>query len=123
MYLISLQETNMCLQAKDDVGNVDIKQCNNKGGKQFWMFTDIGEIRKDETCLTANETNPILTYCDDDRGENAISINTKQWFLNNSTNQISNNNTKQCLAVSPNRDYILMENCRKKSWRQRWILI
>ncbi|KAI8124820.1 putative polypeptide N-acetylgalactosaminyltransferase 9, partial [Lucilia cuprina] len=123
MGAINLQETNMCLQAKDDVGNVDIKQCNNKGGKQFWMFTDIGEIRKDETCLTANETNPVLTYCDDDRGENEISINTKQWFFNNSTNQISNNNTKQCLAVSPNRDYILMENCRKRRWRQRWILI
>ncbi|XP_065368725.1 putative polypeptide N-acetylgalactosaminyltransferase 9 [Calliphora vicina] len=108
-------DTNLCLDAIEAVGKVNIFECHNQGGNQLWMLTDLGEIRKEEFCLTANGTEPVLKSC-------FYGKEKSHWLFNNVTNVISNKNTKQCLSLSSNRRYVTMETCRKKSWRQRWTL-
>lgn len=45
------------------------------------MFGDLGEIRKDEVCLMANGTQPLLIDCSLKEVQNEVSIQKKNICL------------------------------------------
>ena len=67
-----------CIDALSDMTkfNEEVKTwpCHNQGGNQHWLMSDIGEIRRDETCVDYTGTGSVFTnVCD-------VNIGTQIWI-------------------------------------------
>ncbi|XP_021925068.1 putative polypeptide N-acetylgalactosaminyltransferase 9 isoform X1 [Zootermopsis nevadensis] len=87
--------------------------CHNQGGNQYWMMSKAGEIRRDETCLDYAGQDVILYPCHGSKGN-------QYWHYNPETRLIQHGSSKKCLAISSNKQKLLMEECDNSNQQQQW---
>ncbi|KAF6209675.1 hypothetical protein GE061_015424 [Apolygus lucorum] len=108
---------NTCLDSPARKTNlhkaVGLYPCHKLGGNQYWMLSKEGEIRRDEACLDYAGQDVILYPCHGSRGN-------QLWFYIPETNTIQHGSSKKCLAISSNRQKLLMEECNSSAAQQRW---
>lgn len=87
--------------------------CHNQGGNQYWMLSKAGEIRRDETCLDYAGQDVILYPCHGSKGN-------QYWHYNPDTHLLQHGSSKKCLAISSNKQKLLMEECDISNQQQQW---
>ncbi|XP_020281572.1 putative polypeptide N-acetylgalactosaminyltransferase 9 isoform X1 [Pseudomyrmex gracilis] len=87
--------------------------CHRQGGNQYWMLSKTGEIRRDESCLDYSGSDVILYPCHGSKGN-------QQWIYNSQTNHIRHGSSDKCLAITENKQQLVMEECSPNAPRQRW---
>lgn len=87
--------------------------CHNQGGNQYWMLSKAGEIRRDETCLDYAGQEVILYPCHGSKGN-------QYWHYNADTHLLQHGSSKKCLAISSNKQKLLMEECDTSNQQQQW---
>lgn len=87
--------------------------CHNQGGNQYWMLSKAGEIRRDETCLDYAGQEVILYPCHGSKGN-------QYWHYNPDTHLLQHGSSKKCLAISSNKQKLLMEECDISNQQQQW---
>jgi len=87
--------------------------CHNQGGNQYWMLSKAGEIRRDETCLDYAGQDVILYPCHGSKGN-------QYWHYNSDTHLLQHGSSKKCLAISSNKQKLLMEECDISNQQQQW---
>lgn len=92
---------------------VGLYPCHKMGGNQYWMLSKEGEIRRDEACLDYAGQDVILYPCHGSKGN-------QLWFYNHETNTIQHGSSKKCLAISENKQKLIMEDCNPRAMEQRW---
>ncbi|XP_050529091.1 putative polypeptide N-acetylgalactosaminyltransferase 9 isoform X2 [Daktulosphaira vitifoliae] len=110
--------SNMCVDANSDNNkdniNVNVWQCHQQGGNQYWMLSKMGEIRRDESCLDYAGTDVILYPCHGSKGN-------QYWKYNANTKQLKHGSSKKCLSINESRDKLIMEECHLSLARQQWL--
>ncbi|XP_036149745.1 putative polypeptide N-acetylgalactosaminyltransferase 9 isoform X2 [Monomorium pharaonis] len=92
---------------------VGMYPCHRQGGNQYWMLSKTGEIRRDESCLDYSGSDVILYPCHGSKGN-------QQWIYNSQTNHIRHGSSDKCLAITENKQQLVMEECSSNAPRQRW---
>ncbi|XP_020281580.1 putative polypeptide N-acetylgalactosaminyltransferase 9 isoform X2 [Pseudomyrmex gracilis] len=92
---------------------VGLYPCHRQGGNQYWMLSKTGEIRRDESCLDYSGSDVILYPCHGSKGN-------QQWIYNSQTNHIRHGSSDKCLAITENKQQLVMEECSPNAPRQRW---
>ena len=113
---------------------------------QYWMLSKTGEIRRDEACLDFAGTDVILYPCHGSKGNQFWMYDHQVWnffreinftkkytyikililiynFHSNlffQTHTLKHGSSRKCLALSTNKDRLLMESCDAAEPRQRW---
>ena len=76
------------------------------------MMSKDGEIRRDDACLDFNQGSVTLYTCHAGKGN-------QEWRWNE-TGELYHPVSRKCLAVSPEKDKLVMEPCVKSEIRQQW---
>ncbi|XP_076037274.1 putative polypeptide N-acetylgalactosaminyltransferase 9 isoform X2 [Oratosquilla oratoria] len=109
--------TGMCIDSPAKAENnhkpVGLWPCHKQGGNQFWMLSKDGEIRRDEACLDYAGIDVILYPCHGSKGN-------QYWEYSPEVHHITHGSSKRCLAVSPDRKKLTMEDCDMNETRQQW---
>ncbi|XP_071447179.1 putative polypeptide N-acetylgalactosaminyltransferase 9 isoform X1 [Hetaerina americana] len=92
---------------------VGLYPCHRQGGNQYWMLSKTGEIRRDESCVDYAGHDVILYPCHGSKGN-------QYWEYHPKTHLIQHGSSKKCLAVSENKQKLLMEDCNRTNPRQQW---
>ncbi|XP_039296598.1 putative polypeptide N-acetylgalactosaminyltransferase 9 isoform X2 [Nilaparvata lugens] len=114
---ISNKATNMCVDSackpEDLHKAVGLWPCHSQGGNQYWMLSRTGEIRRDEACLDYAGQDVILYPCHGSKGN-------QFWQYRPDTKLIQHGSSKKCLAISEDKQKLLMEECNSSSPKQQW---
>ncbi|KAK7873044.1 hypothetical protein R5R35_000337 [Gryllus longicercus] len=106
-----------CLDAparkKDLHKPVGLFPCHRQGGNQYWMLSKTGEIRRDDACLDFSGYEVILYPCHGSKGN-------QFWQYNPKTQLIQHGSSKKCLAISENKQKLLMTECDRRKENQQW---
>lgn len=78
------------------------------------MFSKVGEIRRDESCLDYSGQDVILYPCHGSKGN-------QYWEYDEDEKHLKHGSGK-CLAINESRNKLVMEMCDGKIMRQKWIL-
>ncbi|XP_041979077.1 putative polypeptide N-acetylgalactosaminyltransferase 9 isoform X3 [Aricia agestis] len=87
--------------------------CHGEYGNQYWMYSKGGEIRRDETCLDYSGHDVVLYPCHGAKGN-------QLWLYDPSTKLIKHGSSEKCMAISRNKEKIVMETCNEDEKRQMW---
>jgi polypeptide N-acetylgalactosaminyltransferase len=109
----SRQCIDSAAKSEDLHKKVGLWPCHNQGGNQYWMLSKTGEIRRDEACLDYAGTDVILYPCHGSKGN-------QFWMYDHQTHTLKHGSSRKCLAISANKDRLLMESCDAAEPRQRW---
>ncbi|XP_025410647.1 putative polypeptide N-acetylgalactosaminyltransferase 9 isoform X2 [Sipha flava] len=106
--------SNMCVDSKGDTNTpVDLWECHQQGGNQYWMLSKIGEIRRDESCLDYAGLDVILYPCHGSKGN-------QYWSYDPHSKQLRHGSSRKCLAINDTKDKLLMEECDVTLPKQMW---
>ena len=100
--------------------------CHDTGGHQYWMFSELGEIRRDEVCLDygGQGENVILYPCHGAGGN-------QEWVVDKS--RILHKQSRKCLTVSgndtpaaplsdkPETRFAILTKCQEDGRKQEWV--
>ncbi|CAF0992787.1 unnamed protein product [Rotaria magnacalcarata] len=94
--------------------------CHSQGGNQFFMFSKLGEIRRDDGCLDfsggfndANKDDKIIVYpCHGMKGN-------QQWIYKEN-NQLYHPVSNLCMTISEDNKHLRMTQCDGSNQRHRW---
>ncbi|XP_026734978.1 putative polypeptide N-acetylgalactosaminyltransferase 9 isoform X3 [Trichoplusia ni] len=92
---------------------VNLWPCHGEYGNQYWMYSKNGEIRRDETCLDYSGHDVVLYPCHGAKGN-------QLWLYDPNTKLLKHGSSEKCMAVSKNKDKIVMESCSELEMRQMW---
>ncbi|XP_075977482.1 polypeptide N-acetylgalactosaminyltransferase 9 isoform X2 [Anticarsia gemmatalis] len=110
-------ETEMCLDSpagpEDMKKPINVWPCHGEYGNQYWMYSKNGEIRRDETCLDYSGHDVVLYPCHGAKGN-------QLWLYDSNTKLLKHGSSEKCMAVSRNKDKIVMETCNENEGRQMW---
>ncbi|WKY00239.1 hypothetical protein Q1695_014804 [Nippostrongylus brasiliensis] len=118
----TISSENRCLDtmAKKD-GPVAVQPCHGGGGNQAWSYTERGEIRSDDLCLTAGAAFSTDKLVRLERCSVTIS-NPKHLFqYNKQTEQMVHVKTHRCMTASLGKE-VELRDCDSFSPDQRWSL-
>uniref|UniRef100_A0A1B6E8D1 Polypeptide N-acetylgalactosaminyltransferase n=1 Tax=Clastoptera arizonana TaxID=38151 RepID=A0A1B6E8D1_9HEMI len=93
---------------------VGLYPCHKMGGNQYWMLSKAGEIRRDEACLDYAGEDVILYPCHGSQGN-------QFWQYKPETKLIQHGSSKKCLAISENKQKLLVQECNQLVPQQQWI--
>ncbi|XP_055872598.1 polypeptide N-acetylgalactosaminyltransferase 5-like isoform X2 [Biomphalaria glabrata] len=98
----------MCIDSPADHHNyhkpVNMWQCHNQGGNQYWMLSKLGEIRRDEGCLDYSGGEDVIIYpCHGQKGN-------QEWIYKED-NTLMHANTHKCAEVSVDGKKLTMRSC------------
>ncbi|XP_059053375.1 putative polypeptide N-acetylgalactosaminyltransferase 9 isoform X2 [Achroia grisella] len=109
--------SKMCLDSAagpDDMRkSVNVWPCHGEYGNQYWMYSKNGEIRRDETCLDYSGHDVVLYPCHGAKGN-------QLWLYDPNTKLLKHGSSEKCMAISRNKDKIVMETCNDAENRQMW---
>ncbi|CAH1107252.1 unnamed protein product [Psylliodes chrysocephalus] len=89
--------------------------CHRQGGNQFWLYSKVGEIRRDESCLDYSGQDVILYPCHGSKGN-------QYWDYDNTLKLLRHGSSEKCLAINESKNKLIMEKCNPDSQRQQWSL-
>ncbi|XP_039753241.1 putative polypeptide N-acetylgalactosaminyltransferase 9 isoform X2 [Pararge aegeria] len=114
---IANPSTDMCVDSaagpEDMKKPVNVWPCHGEYGNQYWMYSKNGEIRRDETCLDYSGHDVVLYPCHGAKGN-------QLWLYDHNTKLIKHGSSEKCMAISRNKDKIVMETCNESENRQMW---
>ncbi|ESN92613.1 hypothetical protein HELRODRAFT_108015 [Helobdella robusta] len=87
--------------------------CHGQGGNQFWMYSNLGEIRNDDECFDYAGTQVVLYPCHGNKGN-------QEWVFDKNDGQILHKGTRLCLSLSDDKTKLTMEQCKGLT-RQSWV--
>ncbi|XP_026492157.2 putative polypeptide N-acetylgalactosaminyltransferase 9 isoform X2 [Vanessa tameamea] len=109
--------TDMCVDSaagpEDMKKPVNLWPCHGEYGNQYWMYSKNGEIRRDETCLDYSGHDVVLYPCHGAKGN-------QLWLYDPNTKLLKHGSSEKCMAISRNKDKIVMETCNESETRQMW---
>ncbi|XP_052741394.1 putative polypeptide N-acetylgalactosaminyltransferase 9 isoform X2 [Bicyclus anynana] len=109
--------SDMCVDSaagpEDMKKPVNVWPCHGEYGNQYWMYSKNGEIRRDETCLDYSGHDVVLYPCHGAKGN-------QLWLYDHNTKLIKHGSSEKCMAISRNKDKIVMETCNESENRQMW---
>lgn len=82
---------------------------------QFWMYSKIGEIRRDESCLDYSGQEVVLYPCHGSKGN-------QYWDYDASLKLLRHGSSDKCLAINEGKNKLVMEHCDSDLARQQWTL-
>lgn len=111
---------NTCLDAVvadiETSGLLQIYQCQNAGGNQFFELTKNFELRKGRHCAEYSEhiLNSLQVYeCHGQKGN-------QEWRLDINKKQLMHSLSNKCLTIDPSSYKLSMENCNATNLNQKW---
>ncbi|KAJ8721938.1 hypothetical protein PYW08_004340 [Mythimna loreyi] len=111
--------SDMCVDSaagpEDMKKPVNVWPCHGEYGNQFWMYSKNGEIRRDETCLDYSGHDVVLYPCHGAKGN-------QLWLYNARTKLLKHGSSEKCMAITKNKDKIVMETCNESETRQMWTM-
>ncbi|XP_069359726.1 putative polypeptide N-acetylgalactosaminyltransferase 9 isoform X2 [Maniola hyperantus] len=114
---IANPSSDMCVDSaagpEDMKKPVNVWPCHGEYGNQYWMYSKNGEIRRDETCLDYSGHDVVLYPCHGAKGN-------QLWIYDHNTKLIKHGSSEKCMAISRNKDKIVMETCNESENRQMW---
>ncbi|XP_047533036.1 putative polypeptide N-acetylgalactosaminyltransferase 9 isoform X2 [Vanessa atalanta] len=114
---IANPSTDMCVDSaagpEDMKKPVNLWPCHGEYGNQYWMYSKNGEIRRDETCLDYSGHDVVLYPCHGAKGN-------QLWLYDPNTKLLKHGSSEKCMAISRNKDKIVMETCNESETRQMW---
>lgn len=72
-----------------------------------------GEIRRDDVCVDNTPKGVVLFSCHSQKGN-------QHWMYNELTKHLKNGGS--CLAITENRNKLLLEPCNPDKLSQKWII-
>ncbi|KAH7645656.1 putative polypeptide n-acetylgalactosaminyltransferase 9 [Dermatophagoides farinae] len=87
--------------------------CHKQGGNQYWLYSKIGEIRRDEACVDYAGRDVILYPCHGSKGN-------QYWAYNHELKQIKHVITGRCLQMASTKDRLLVHDCNPTNKLQQW---
>lgn len=82
---------------------------------QYWMYSKVGEIRRDEACLDYSGQEVILYPCHGSKGN-------QYWDYDEETKLLRHGSSDKCLAINAAKSKLVMEPCNSEYNRQQWTL-
>lgn len=79
------------------------------------MYSKIGEIRRDESCLDYSGQEVVLYPCHGSKGN-------QYWDYDLSTKLLRHGSSDKCLAINEAKNKLVMEHCDSDLARQQWTL-
>ncbi|XP_050350918.1 putative polypeptide N-acetylgalactosaminyltransferase 9 isoform X2 [Nymphalis io] len=114
---IANPSSDMCVDSaagpEDMKKPVNLWPCHGEYGNQYWMYSKNGEIRRDETCLDYSGHDVVLYPCHGAKGN-------QLWLYDPNTKLLKHGSSEKCMAISRNKDKIVMETCNESETRQMW---
>ncbi|XP_044731231.1 putative polypeptide N-acetylgalactosaminyltransferase 9 isoform X2 [Chrysoperla carnea] len=109
----------ICIDAQvkeEDVPEpVGVWPCHGQGGNQYWLMSQAGEIRRDESCLDYAGGDVVLYPCHGSKGN-------QQWNYIEDTQLIRHGSSGKCLGINEGKTKLVMEDCIENVPRMQWTI-